>query len=112
MEEPLVDRRIFERIEGDFTGWYSVKDNKELAGEFLGVDLSGSGIRVRSVSGLPENRILHLDLNAPVLKTPIQETARVAWQREVQPGRWQAGLKFYQPRLAAFWPLVELKTRD
>ena len=28
--EAVVDRRIFQRMSGDFTGWYSLKDEKEI----------------------------------------------------------------------------------
>ena len=108
--ERLFERRVFERINADFNGWYALKDEAgQIRGEFWGLDFSGSGIRVHSAQEIIEERVLEVSINSPALNQPIQETAQVAWQRRIEPGLWQAGLKFYQPRLMHFWPLVESK---
>ncbi len=105
--EPLVDRRMFERMESDFTGWYSFKDEDKILGEFLGMDFSADGLKLNSAQSLPEGRALDLSLVSPQAKSPISEAGQVVWQREVAPGRWQAGLRFYQPRLLGLWPMVD-----
>lgn len=111
--ERLFERRVFERINADFSGWYALKDEGgEIQGEFWGLDFSGSGVRVHSVKEITEDKVLEVSITSSTLSQPIQETARVAWQRKIEPGLWQAGLKFYQPRLMHFWPLVELKQHE
>lgn len=107
--ESLFDRRVFERMESDFTGWYTIKDDKEIRGEFLGLDFSAGGIRVNTNKKILEGRALNLSLVSPEVKGPIQEAAQIVWQREAGPGLWQAGLKFYQPNLIHLWPLVDSK---
>lgn len=107
MEEMFIDRRLFQRINADFTGWYSLKGRKGVEGDFLGLDFSGSGIRVDSVKEIPYDRILDVSINSDALKSSLKESAQVIWQKELLPGKWQAGLKFFQPRLAAFWPILE-----
>lgn len=107
--ESLMDRRIFERMESDFTGWYSLKDDNKILGEFLGMDFSADGMKVHSPQSLPEGRALDISLVSSQAKTPIPETAQVVWQREVSPGRWQAGLHLYQPHLLGLWPMVDYR---
>lgn len=107
--EPLVDRRIFERMESDFTGWYSLKDEDKIQGEFLGIDFSADGLKLNSAQSLPEGRALDLSLVSSQAKSPISETGQVVWQREVAPGRWQAGLHFYQPHLLGLWPMIDYR---
>lgn len=104
--EALVDRRIFERMTEDFTGWYSLQDEKEILGEFLGLDFSAGGLRVHSRRQIIEGRALDLSLVVHRLKGPIEKPAQIAWQRELSSGWWQAGLKFYQPDMIHLWPLV------
>ena len=93
-------------MEEDFTGWYSIKDSKEILGEFYGLDFSAGGVRVNADKPIPEGRALDLSLISPTAKSPIQETAQIVWQRELKAGRWGAGLKFYQPDLRRLRPLV------
>lgn len=109
MEEMFIDRRLFQRINADFTGWYSLKDRKEADGDFLGLDFSAGGIRVRANKKIVEGRALDLNIVSPEAKTPIRETAQIVWQREVKPGWYEAGVEFYQPHLARLWPLVNPK---
>lgn len=107
--EPLVDRRMFERMESDFTGWYSLKDEDKIQGEFLGIDFSADGLKLNSAQSLPEGRALDLSLVSSQAKSPISETGQVVWQREISPGRWQAGLHFYQPHLLGLWPMIDYR---
>lgn len=108
--ERLFERRVFERINADFSGWYALEDEgSQVHGEFWGLDFSGSGVRVNSAKEIAEQKVLEVNITSPAFSQPIQETARVAWQRMVEPGLWQAGLRFYRPKLMNFWPLVELK---
>ena len=104
--EALVDRRIFERMTENFTGWYTIKDEKEILGEFLGLDFSAGGVQVHSRQQIVEGRALALSLVSHRIKSPIEKAARIVWQREIKPGWWQAGLKFYQPDMIHLWPLV------
>ena len=90
----LIDRRVFERMQEDFSGWYALKDTDEMLGEFSGLDFSAGGIRVRANKKIVEGRALDLNIVSPEAKTPIQETARIVWQRELKSGQWQAGLEF------------------
>lgn len=104
--DALVDRRIFERMVEDFTGWYTLKDKEEILGEFLGLDFSAGGLRVNSRQQILEARALNLSLVSSRVNGPIGKTALVVWQREINPGWWQSGLKFFQPDFMRLWPLV------
>ena len=104
--DALVERRIFDRIQEDFSGWYTLKDEKDILGEFLGLDASAGGIRVNSRKEILEGRALVLSLALPLVSAPIQMAAQVAWQRELRPGWFQSGLKFFQPDLTSLWPLI------
>ena len=106
MEEVLIERRIFERIAEDFTGWYSLRDNQEILGEFMGLDFSANGIRVNSLKEIPEGRALDLNLVSSTTKGPLAQAAQVVWQRRIDSVRWQAGLKFYQPKLLPLGSLL------
>lgn len=101
-----IDRRIFERLEGDFNGRYSVKGTEEISGEFKGLNFSASGIMVDVDKRIMEGRALELNLVSPVTNSTIKTTGQIVWQREIKPGRWQAGLKFYQADLIHLWPLI------
>jgi hypothetical protein len=107
--ESSRERRIFQRIEGDFSGWYGLKDHKEILGEFIGLDFSAGGIRVHTNKQMLEGRTLDLNLVSPVVTSPIRETAQIVWQRENETGIWEAGLKFYNPDLIRLWPLISPK---
>lgn len=107
--EALVDRRIFQRMAGDFTGWYAIKDSREILGEFFGFDFSAGGIRVNAGKKILEGRALDLSLVSPALISPIKETAQVIWQRETKIGVWEAGLEFYQPDLIHLHPFIDPK---
>ncbi|HCD38774.1 MAG TPA: hypothetical protein DEQ77_08700 [Candidatus Omnitrophica bacterium] len=104
--ESSIDRRIFERMHDDFTGWDTLKDNEKILGEFAGLDFSGSGIRINARRRILEGRALDVSLVSVKVSEPIKESAQVIWQRELSPGWWQAGLRFYHPGLAHLWPLV------
>ena len=101
-----IDRRIFERMQESFAGWYAIKDTDEILGEFSGLDFSAGGLRVNANRKIVEGRALDLNITSPEAKTSIRKTAQIVWQREVKPGSYEAGLKFYQPALGSFWPLV------
>lgn len=105
-QEAPIDRRIFERLEGDFNGCYCLKDTEEVSGEFRGLNFSAGGIMVDADKKIIEGRTLELSLTSQTNST-IQATAQIVWQREVKPGRWQAGLKFYQADLIHLWPLID-----
>lgn len=107
--EALIDRRVFERMNEDFSGWYALKDTDAMLGEFSGMDFSAGGIRVRVNKKIIEGRALDLNIVSPEAKTPIHETAQIVWQREVSPGWYEAGVEFYRPDLARLWPLVNPK---
>lgn len=104
--EPLIDRRIFQRLAGDFTGWYSVRGAKEILGEFSGLDFSAGGIKVRSGKKILEGRALDLSLVSAAATAPVSEAAQIVWQREANPGIWEAGLEFYQPDLIHLHPFI------
>lgn len=111
----LIDRRVFERMQEDFSGWYALKNSDEMLGKFSGLDFSAGGLRVRANKKIVEGRALELNIVSPEAKTPIRETAQIVWQREVKspegdkPGRYEAGVEFYRPDLARLWPLVNPK---
>lgn len=107
--DALVDRRVFERLEEPFSGWYSIKDAPEVLGEFYGLDFSAGGIRVHTNRQMLEGRALDLRLVSRDATSPISETAQVVWQRENESGVWEAGLKFYNPDLIRLWPLINPK---
>lgn len=100
-----IDRRIFERLEGDFSGRYCVKNIKEIQGEFKGLNFSAGGIMVDVDKKIVEGRVLELSLVSQT-NSAIQTTGQIVWQREIKPGRWQAGVKFYQADLIHLWPLI------
>lgn len=104
-----IDRRVFERMSGNFSGWYALKDADEMLGEFSGLDFSAGGLRVRANKKILEGRALELNIVSPEAKTPIRETAQIVWQREAKPGWYEAGVEFYRPDLARLWPLINPK---
>ena len=102
---PLVERRMFARLEQSFSGWCSIKDAREL-NEFYGVNFSAAGLGVTTAEQIPEGRALDVWLVNANTKIPIYATGQVVWQRKVDSGRWYAGLKFFEPALTRLLPLI------
>ncbi|MFC1624518.1 PilZ domain-containing protein [Candidatus Omnitrophota bacterium] len=93
-----IDRRLFERIQGDITARYSVEDGE--IQHFVGIrDISGGGLKIELLKGLTPGTILDVEIFRKNSNISARCKSEIIWVRTLRPEEkrgsyFEAGVKF------------------